>query len=311
MADMQHQTMIVWLAGGLGNQLFQFAFGRAISIKTGANVLFDSSAYHRPDQDRRYVLDKFGLKLPLIQQNVNINFDKGEVNVRSPRSFNFLKSTSERKFRLYPERKNFCFEPEAFNPRVDSYFRGYWQAHQYLADCNDTIVAEIHLPFFDLDEVGHGWLARIQNTAAVGVHVRRGDYLNPHTHSYHGLCDVRYYRAAIALLRRRLPAAEFFVFSDDPAWCRQALFDDQVYVIDLHPPDLGHLDLALMASCRHHIIANSSFSWWAAWLARHHAQIVVAPTPWTTQDGPTPDLFPAEWIVLDRATGESPVPHQL
>ena len=255
-----------------------------------------------------YVLDKFGLKLPLIYQNVSKNFDKHEVSIRSPFSSNLLNAPSERKFRLYSEKKNFCFEPEALNPRVDSYFHGYWQAYQYLTDCNDIIVAEINLPFSDLDEVGRGWLANIQNTVAVGVHVRRGDYLNSHTHSYHGLCDVPYYRAAIALLHHRLPTAKFFVFSDDPAWCRQALLDDEVHIIDLHPPDLGHLDLALMASCRHHIIANSSFSWWAAWLARHDAQIVVAPTPWTTQHGPASGLFPADWIVLDRMTGKGQAP---
>ena len=307
--SMRNRLMVVWLAGGLGNQLFQFAFGRALAIKTGARVIFDPSVFLQATEPRRYHLDKLGLAPPLLRQTPRVNFDKGVVRIRRPLRYNIPRSPFKRTFRLFREKKDFSFDPSVFAQHEDCYLHGYWQSRRYFSDCNNEVIAAIRLPFSQLDEPGRTWLARIQNTLAVCVHVRRGDYLNSHTYSVHGLCDEPYYTAAMLLLRGRVPAAEFFVFSDDPAWCKAAFSGDNVHIVDVHSPDHGHLDLALMASCRHHIIANSSFSWWAAWLARHDAQIVVAPTPWTTRDGPAPELFPPEWIALDRATGAAPTAH--
>ena len=206
-------------------------------------------------------------------------------------------------------RQHFVYEPEVFHQREDCYFRGYWQAYKYFADCGEAIDATIRLPFSDLNEAARRWLDLIRSSEAVIVHVRRGDYLRPNIKNVHGLCDLPYYTRAMSLLRQHVSSAKFFVFSDDPVWCQQAFSgEDDLHVIGVHEPNRGHFDLALMVSGRHHIIANSSFGWWAAWLARHDAQIVVAPTPWTTRDGPAPDLFPPGWIVLDRETGQ-PEPH--
>jgi hypothetical protein len=304
---MPRQTMIVWLAGGIGNQLFQSAFGRALALKSQARVLFDPTFFAEPAVDRRYVLDKFIANVPLIRHVPEVDFDRNVVQIQRPLRMTIPRSPLKRTFRLICESRHFTYEPGVLSQHGDCFFKGYWQAQQYPAACRDAIMAAIRLPVSDLDTAGRTWLGRIRNSNSVALHVRRGDYLNTRTHSVHGLCDAPYYTAAMSLMRRRAPAAEFFVFSDDPGWCRQALSAREAHVVDIHSPDLGHLDMALMASCRHHVIANSTFSWWAAWLARHDAQIVVAPTPWTTRDGPAPDLFPPDWVVLDRATGDGPM----
>jgi hypothetical protein len=297
--------MVVWLAGGLGNQLFQFALGRALEVRTGARVLFDSSFFLETKEPRWLALDKLGLTPALVRQIPQFNFDQRKVCIRRPLRYPVLNLPFKRTFRLFRARQHFVYEPDVFHQHEDCYFRGYWQAYKYFADCGEAIDATIRLPFSDLDEAARAWLHRIRSSEAVIVHVRRGDYLRSDVKNVHGLCDPPYYTGAMSLLRRHVPAAKFFVFSDDPVWCQQVFCgNDDLHVIDVHEPNRGHLDLALMASGRHHIIANSSFSWWAAWLARHDAQFVVAPTPWTTRDGPAPELFPPGWIVLDRETGQ-------
>jgi Glycosyl transferase family 11 len=297
--------MIVWLACGLGNQLFQFAFGRALASKMKARVLFDSSFYAETTEGRHYLLDKFNLDVSLIRQVPRI-IDEDTVRIRRPLRINIPYSPVKSTFRLIQEKGFFTYDPHVFSQRDDCFFRGYWQVLEYVAVCSASIIADIRLPFAELDEAGRTWLARIRNTNAVAMHIRRGDYLSPHTHSVHGLCDVPYYAAAMALIRQRMPTPDFFVFSDDPGWCRQAFSTESVHIVDVHSPDQGYLDMALMASCQHHVIANSSFSWLGAWLAQHDKQVVVAPTPWTTRAGPPPDLFPSNWIILDRATGNGP-----
>jgi hypothetical protein len=296
-------TMIVGLSGGLGNQLFQFAFGRALSMKTGARVVFDGSAFDYPGQIRNCVLGSVGLAPRMLRQTPSFRHGRGVVRIRRPLAVRIPFSPVKRTFNWIRERRDFCFDPDMFLQAGDSYFQGYWQSFKYFANHNNKIVGEITLPFRELDHAALAWLARIREAESVAVHVRRGDYLDPHTNRVHGVCELPYYAAAMSLVRERVPAAKFFVFSDDPGWCKEAFRDDDVNFVDMSRPEQGHHDLVLMASCRHHIIANSTFSWWGAWLAQRGGQIVVAPTPWTTQHVTAPDLLPAEWIVLHRATG--------
>jgi hypothetical protein len=131
--------------------------------------------------------------------------------------------------------------------------------------------------------------------------VRRGDYLLPAHFRHHGLCSADYYRRAMRLMRERVDRPRFFVFSDDWPWCREHLADADTTVVDANEPEAGQDELRLMAACRHHVIANSSLSWWAGWLAASAGQVVVAPTPWFTHRPETPDLFPAGWVTLPRA----------
>jgi hypothetical protein len=294
---------VVWLGGGLGNQLFQYAFGRALAITTGASIWFDPQYFRHP-RARPYVLPLLGVKPRLVRSAPEFLSDGATVRVPVPLRFAPAWLPAVRSLHLFNEKKSFSFDPEAFQARGRTYFLGYWQAYAYLAGFRDPIAGEIRLPVELLEATARAWLDRIRNSEAVAVHVRRGDYLNPHTSSFHGLCDRPYYLAALGLVRERAPGAVFYVFSEDPDWCRAAFAGEPaVHVVDCHTAETGHLDLALMAACRHHIIANSSFSWWGAWLARRPGQIVIAPTPWTTRFGPVPELLPPDCVVLDRESG--------
>ena len=138
------------------------------------------------------------------------------------------------------------------------------------------------------------------STDSVMVHVRRGDYVSlAAAAANHGTCTPEYYRAALDLLRQTVPAPTLFVFSDDPAWATANLrFDVPTRYVSHNPPSEPDQDLRLMSACRHAIIANSSFSWWGAWLGQGERRVVIAPSRWFADGRPTPDLIPTDWRTL-------------
>jgi len=142
-------------------------------------------------------------------------------------------------------------------------------------------------------------LRRIESENAVCIHVRRGDYIsNPETERVHGACSIDYYRSALVALRERTDHPRFFVFSDDPGWARAEFGSEgSITVVEINGADRNYEDLRLMSSCRHHVIANSTFSWWGAWLGAHAGQVVVAPKTWfASGDRDSRDICPASWL---------------
>jgi hypothetical protein len=173
---------------------------------------------------------------------------------------------------------------------------GFWQSEAYFADIRRHLMKELtpNAPPAPADQevidlMGKG--------TAVSVHVRRGDYVTLQSASaYHGLCSLGYYRAAIEYVAERVENPKLFVFSDDPDWASANLVSPfPTKYVDHNSPNDAFQDLRLMSLCHHHIIANSSFSWWGAWLAEQQG-IVVAPARWYAADRPTPDLLPAHWV---------------
>ena len=146
-----------------------------------------------------------------------------------------------------------------------------------------------------------GLVRRIDAVNAVSLHVRRGDYVdNPSTNRWHGICSLDYYQRALDYIGFHAEAPHLFVFSDDQKWTRANLrFAAATTFVEINPPDRGYRDMSLMARCRHHIIANSSFSWWGAWLNPSHEKIVVAPKQWfSAARNDTRDLIPPGWVRL-------------
>lgn len=138
----------------------------------------------------------------------------------------------------------------------------------------------------------------MQQCESVSVHVRRGDYVTLASASaYHGLCTLDYYHRAIRHVAERVANPTLFVFSDDPEWTKANLHSPfPTHYVDHNPAGKAFQDLRLMSLCRHHILANSSFSWWGAWLSRSNGGLVIAPERWYAVNRPTPDLIPARWI---------------
>lgn len=175
---------------------------------------------------------------------------------------------------------------------------GYWQSEAYFASIRSTLLSDFRLAR-PLSYRATEMAVNIRATIAVSLHVRRGDYATlPEVTSYHGICGQTYYRKAVQYMKSKVPDARFFVFSDDPAWCRQSLEGSGAMTI-VEPSDSAAEDMYLMSLCRHHIVTNSSFSWWGAWLNLRSDKVVIAPKLWISPIAPVqPDIIPPDWLVM-------------
>ena len=287
--------VITRLSGGLGNQMFQYAAGKRLATRLGVGYRLDLSLFETLQcaTPRRYALDVFALDDPIASPE--------EVRPFLPRRGvrSWLDRLGGRRRTYYRER-HFHFDPAVLELGGDVCLEGYWQSERYFADIAGLIREAFRFPEPRSGpnlELGR----RIRDVVAVSVHVRRGDYVaDETTHRWHGVCGIDYYRRAIEHIAERIERAEFFVFSDDPAWAQANLkFPTAVTFVDHNPPERGFEDMRLMSLCRHHIIANSSFSWWAAWLAVNGDKIVVAPRRWfATDELDASDVCPADWLRL-------------
>ena len=277
-ADHVTPTIIMKLSGGLGNQLFQYATSRALALCNETDIKLDPSAYERAESNitpRRYMLNHF---------NVRARF-------ASSAEISRCKHISEHSFR---------YDPKILMLRDDVHLTGYWQSPLYFECIRDILQKETTLkaPL----SIGAQIIAeKIQRDNAVSLHVRRGDYVSDaKTNQFHGTCSLEYYQDAINALCQRVYQPMFYVFSDDIAWVKSHLpmpADRVCYVSNPQLPD--YEELILMTYCQHHIIANSSFSWWGAWLNLRHDPIIIAPKKWfSNQTINTDDLLPTRWITL-------------
>jgi len=288
-------AVVIRLAGGLGNQLFQYACGLALAEARRARLLLDLSLY-RQDKLRTYSLQPFAV-------------DPGFV----PRPWAALMGALDRRF-VGRAVKTFMpivgwhyvfdrcqgYDPRDFPSGGNLVLQGYWQSENYFAAAADRVRAVFR--FRDPpDESNAACLNRIAGGPAVAVHVRRGDYASvPEVTAIYGLCGPDYYRAAADHLQRVAPEARYFVFSDDPDWAEQNLqWPGPSEVVRHNVGKRDADDLRLMAACDHFVIANSSFSWWGAWLAGKPGKVVIAPKRWFAGAGHAEaDRVPPEWVRL-------------
>jgi hypothetical protein len=284
-------AIFVRLLGGLGNQMFQYAAARALAARHDTGVIWDGRDF------RRYRLR------PLLIDRLAVTgraATPDEGRVMAP-----LRREAARLAAQVGLRTGWHFERSlAYDPRFAALpdgtrLDGYFQSSRYFETIRPALLAEF-VPRAAPSAHAAALLGRIRAVSAVALHVRRGDYAaNPKTAAVHGLCSPGYYRAALARLAAAAPGARVFVFSDDIPWCRATLDLplDAVFV-EGNPPEW---DIALMAACRHHIIANSSFGWWGAWLA-NPGGLTVAPEPWF--DDPALDgrgIAPPGWVRLPKS----------
>jgi len=284
--------MIVKLKGGLGNQMFQYAFGRAVSLQKKYDLVFDISAYEENstrDTKRTLALNKFNTKGIFVSEKKG-----GGVFTRVIQKIGHVFSP------LQP----YLFDKTAFeNARQDSYFEGFWQNEEYFVAIAD-IIRNDFLPKELLSGAAERVHERIRVTNdPISLHIRRGDYIqDKRTRDYHGPLDLTYYKKAIDYLEEKIGCHfSIFVFSDDIEWAKTHMHSvvpscaQIIYVSDNDIPD--YEEILLMRTCKHHIIANSSFSWWGAWLNSSKNKIVIAPKQWVKN--PSIDISqvtPPDWI---------------
>lgn len=290
----EKKAVVVGLSGGLGNQMFQYAAGRALSLRIGAPLLIDQTWFFGR-KNRCYSLGNF-----LIQAKVR------DSELPVPDVIKSLESRISRKWgkrrmgvELFRE-PHFHFCPEILRLKNPVYLEGYWQSERYFESIRDVIASDFALQV-ELPGKCRNIREKIQATNAIGIHVRRGDYVSdPATARVHALCPAEYYERGIDLAASGLAHPHGFVFSDDPDWAR-ANFSLPIPTtfVNINPPEDAHLDLHLMAACRNFVIANSSLSWWAAWLGSEPGKRVVAPKSWfKTCEITTTDLIPMGWMSI-------------
>jgi hypothetical protein len=292
--------ILVRLNGGLGNQMFQYAAGRALADRAGAELLLDTRAFEqalafRDFTPRTYALAPFKLRAKLATAADLNNWPLWVVAIGM--RLRLVRPL----FRRWHFESAITYDPSLLTLHAPVCLVGYWQSERYFIDIADKIRADFALqqPLMDANA---GLLALARSGHSVGLHVRRADLVTLNSAAQaSGLCSVDYYQRAIDLVRNRHPDCRFLVFSDDPEWARAELPLDPSAVFVTGNDASPEQDLTLMSACKHHIIANSSFSWWAAWLGKNPEQIVIAPTPWYANPKlDARDLAVSGWQYINR-----------
>jgi hypothetical protein len=296
--------VVARLFGGLGNQMFQYATARALALRRGAALKLDITAFTEigSHTERQYELDFLQ-----IQASTADDADLGQFGRVRKTKVLWLDRVLRRlridrsigAWPMYRER-HFQFDPAVPELRAPVYLDGYWQSERYFSDIAALLRQEFSAKA-PLDPQNAAFERRIDAVNAVSLHVRRGDYVaNPGASRVHGICQLDYYQRALDHISLHAEAPHLFVFSDDQQWTRANLgLAAAMTFVDVNPQDRGYRDMSLMARCRHHIIANSSFSWWGAWLNPSREKIVVAPERWFSDTrNDTRDLIPPSWVRL-------------
>lgn len=286
--------IVFYCQGGLGNQLFQYATARQIAKRLNQELVLDPYWFEHPLKGETI------RPLELLNYNSKLRVATSEEQ----RSWKRLRSRFAPylgpflPLRVIRER-GVAYNNEVESAAAGSYLFGFWQSEKYFKDIRKELLHELQ-PITPPEATDRTVIEQMRQCNAICVHVRRGDYVTLNSAAaYHGVCSLDYYQRAIAYVTSRVDNPALFIFSDDPDWTRA----------NLHTPHLTHYvahnsvrdafqDVRLMSYCNHHVIANSSFSWWGAWLANTKNQIVVAPERWFQADRPTPDLLPSHWIRL-------------
>ncbi len=279
--------IIVKIKGGLGNQLFQYALGRAVALHHKLPLKLDLTIF-KTYKLHRYLLDQFAIQADIATENEIINL-KGRKNVL----FSALRKAGLIKRKSYfKEKRSSYFDASVFKNNF-VYLDGYWQNELYFLDIRELLLRELS-PISSMSDLGCDYLKFIKKSNSVSVHVRRGNYLNTKNIN---VLDVDYYMKAAEYVRKNVEKPTFFVFSDDLEWCKNSLgfLDDCIYV-DRTQTDID--DLKLMSFCQHNIIANSSFSWWGAWLNRNLNKTVIAPKGWLINDPDSSNVILSDWVKL-------------
>ncbi|MBY0244074.1 MAG: alpha-1,2-fucosyltransferase, partial [Sphingobacteriaceae bacterium] len=205
-----------------------------------------------------------------------------------------------RKLKFYPyyiEQRDFNYNSRygKFSGTQIKYLDGYWQSEKYFGVHANVIRDDFNFP--DLDKVNKLCAPQIMQSNSVSLHVRMGDYVNHPLHG--GICTLKYYQQAIELMKSKIEAPIFFIFSNDIEWCKQNLDIINAVYVTGNIGENSFRDMQLMSLCQHNIIANSSFSWWGAWLNNNRNKIVIAPKIWFNDESiNTSDLLPDGWMKI-------------
>jgi hypothetical protein len=277
------------LRGGLGNQMFQYAFGRHVALKRGDRLVLETSqlAGRSRATPRAYGLGMFDVTASLASPD--------DWRAAS----GVIVTIAQQRDGFHPDALAVCTE-------ADVIIQGFWTSERYFIDIASVIRTELAFTRKTYQYTNERLAHEIPRVNAVCVHVRRGDYVSTPTH-FMGFVGVEYYHRAIDLVAARVSHPTFFIFSDDIEWCNTHLTIDQPHAFVRHSrpaEDATEEDFRLMRACRHFIVGNSTFSWWAAWLSAGAEAVIVAPSKWYAQTAlgayqlDATQVVPEHWLRL-------------
>jgi hypothetical protein len=293
----------VIISGGLGNQMFQYACVKALAHRLNVPFFLDISSFEKdiPNVDKRtFELDLF----PNIKPAFLKTF-KTSGFYQPTRWDNRLKKIFGRPIGSVLHENTHSFNESILTVKPPVLLQGYWQTEKYFQDIGDLIRKDFEFPPLPETDVNKSLLDEIRQSESVAVHVRRGDYITYETtHNFHGVCSISYYENAIRYIKDKYPDSHFYFFSDEPEWVQSNLMKENIdgKVISFNKEANSWKDMLLMSNCKHNIIANSSFSWWSAWLNQHPHKKVIAPSRWFKTDDPffePNEIVPVNWLKFD------------
>lgn len=283
--------IIVRIIGGLGNQLFQYAAAKALAQRHKTHVKLDTSSFNE-EQLRNFDLLHLNIDATLASAG---EIKKLKAFTIPQRIRSYLTPYPKRKFYKQPF---FHFDKKFFKLGHDVYMQGYFQSEKFFRNIEKDIREDFRIKDEKIKKVTE-FGQQLNQLNSVALHIRRGDYSNKETLRVHGILPMSYYKAAIELLQSKYSNLSFFIFTDDRKWVEDNLQLPDATTVSGNVSSTHFEDIYLMSLCHHNIIANSSFSWWGAWLNENKNKTVIAPAQWFN-DGPkdTQDLLPASWIKI-------------
>lgn len=292
--------IIVKIMAGLGNQMFQYATARALALHRNTDLYLDISSYMDMadvDTPRSYELDVYNINASIANDELLSSVLPTEA-VRTKYVDRWKEIVGRGSIWTYLE-KHHGYNPELLNTPKNVYISGWWQCPKYFQDIRSQLLKEFE-PVNAPNEKNTDYIQKALSCNSISLHVRRGDYVsNKNAFSHHGLAPIEYYTLAIEHFKSTVDSPVFFVFSDDLDWCKNnlPLPEGSIYV-DGNGGASAYEDIRIMRSCKHAVIANSSFSWWGAWLNNNPSKVVIAPRVWLQNEEANAqiDIVPEEWL---------------
>ncbi len=274
MAKHDTNKIIIQLSGGLGNQMFQYALFLQLR-KMGRTVLIDDKTGYQDQTERQVQLSVFPIHYPTPTRQELIKMTDSSMTLPS----RVRRKITGRKTKAYQE-KQFNFDSYVFQTEY-AYLVGCWQSEKYFPNVKEELLEKFQLTDDNINKENQDIKEQIHACCSVSMHIRRGDYLEEeHAGLYGGICTPEYYQRAIQYMNEHLDSPVYFIFSNDPSWAQENFNGENMIIVGINNEEQGYLDLMLMSECKHNILANSSFSWWGAWLNKNPDKIVLVPQKW-------------------------------
>lgn len=292
--------IVVNLVSGLGNQLFQYAFAKTIALRNNVDLKLDNSFFDHQNL-RKFELNNFQLESSIVDYEDLVFFKKikSSLNLKYKILRKLERFLPEYRRSIFIEKKLWEYDDTAKKINDNTYLEGYWQNANYYINLDSSIRDEflIKNPY---DPRYLTYLNNIEKSNSISIHIRRKDYITDvNASSTLGALSIEYYNKAIRYISSKVLDPIFYVFSDDLEWAKKNLLTKATYV-EIEDGKLPHFELSLMSKCKHNIIANSSFSWWGAFLNRNEEKIVIMPKNWVRDDSINKkiNLKLSSWIQL-------------